>query len=253
MSEILKVNTKTKITNLVDAQRAIKELQEIINKLITKVDSPAEKELKESDGASGDIRITRNVDKTYNFAVRTDEGWKTPVIGDNAIAFKDMPKVNDKIDKKSIDEIETNDTSTGATDAKKTIYDEKNDKFVLARPDWDSGWIYFSKDAAQHGDALFGIEHGLNVLPTLYIVYYAPNQPGSGTLGDSVDSSEITWFSPIKNGLGHLYNNGMVSKCTSTHIYLYAANDNSMAAGTWAATNEDQSYDDGSIKVLMWK
>jgi len=253
MSSDLKVNTKTKIGNFVDVQRSLQELQKNFNILVEKVASPAEKEIGESEGITGDIQISRNKDDSYTFEVRTEDGWKTPVIGDSLIKFKGKPKTFSKDKKEAIEDIEVNDTTTGDSKANKTIYDEKNDKFVLARPDWDSGWVYFSKAAAQHNDALFGIEHGLNVLPTLYIVYYAPNQPGSGTLGDSVDSSEITWFSPIKNGLGHLYNNGMVSKCTSTHIYLYAANDNSMAAGSWAATNQDQSYDDGSIKVLMWK
>ena len=247
MSGILKVNTKTKITNLVDAQRAIKELQEIINKLITKVDSPAEKELKESDGASGDIRITRNVDKTYNFAVRTDEGWKTPVIGDNAIAFKDMPKVNDKIDKKSIDEIETNDTSTGATDAKKTIYDEKNDKFVLPRADYESSWL------AANQETTVTISHNLDLdaLPSLIQVYLSnSSNPVVGTdfIVPTYGMMNENWGYVVK-----IKDKDTILILIGDDGGLYHPGDNYFGSVGDTVGENIASFANGYIKIFIWK
>ena len=107
MSQKLKVNTKTKISNLVDVQRALQDLQKNFNLLVDKVASPAEQELSETTGNTGDVQITRNKDKTYTFEVRTEDGWKTPVLGDSVIHFKGKPKTFSKKQKETISEITT--------------------------------------------------------------------------------------------------------------------------------------------------
>ena len=146
MSSDLKINTKTKIGNFVDVQRSLQELQKNFNILVEKVASPAEKEIGESEGITGDIQISRNKDDSYTFEVRTEDGWKTPVMGDSLIKFKGKPKTFSKSQDKSIDEISADDTTTGNSKANKTIYDEKNSKFVLPRPDYDSGWFDVRND-----------------------------------------------------------------------------------------------------------
>ena len=72
--------------------------------LLNRINSPAETQLPETKGNTGDIQITENPDKSFSFEVKTKTGWKTPVIGNSAVKFKDKPKVKDV--PKSIDEIE---------------------------------------------------------------------------------------------------------------------------------------------------
>ena len=101
--------------------------------------------LSEVDGKVGDIKITKATPDSgpalYFLGVKTEDGWRKPVIGETPLTFKRLSSNVKKETKKSIDEIESTDTSTNDTIAKKTIFDEKADKFVIARPDYDSGWV----------------------------------------------------------------------------------------------------------------
>ena len=168
-AEKLKINTK--ITSIEDAAKALQNVEKSFNKLVDKINSPAEKELKETEGDTGDIQVTQNKDKSYTFEVKTDMGWKTPVVGETVIKFKDKIATFSKEVKKSIDEIETDDTNTGDTKAKKTIYDEKADKFVLPRADYDSGWT---------ADGTSALTHGLNT-QDFSLVYVSHNNASDNT------------------------------------------------------------------------
>jgi hypothetical protein len=147
-----KVKLLTKISSFQDTEKAFQELEKTLNELKQSVNTEAEGMVSDTQGKSGDIRLTQQGDKGYLFEIRTEDGWKTPVIGDSPVTFKAKPASINRIRKKSITEIETEDTSTGDTKAKKTIYDEKNDEFSvkhltaaqtggLPRPDYDSGWV----------------------------------------------------------------------------------------------------------------
>jgi hypothetical protein len=131
----------SKLTTFEDVQRALQDVEKSINQLSTSVNYQAEGEVTDKDGKTGDTRITQNKDKSYTFEIKTSEGWKTPVIGESAVKFKGKPSERSKFETKSIDELQVSDDSTGNTIAKKTIYDEKADKFILPRPDYDSGWV----------------------------------------------------------------------------------------------------------------
>ena len=159
MADSDKIRIISNIASFADVTKSLQEVEKALNGIVDSIKTPAEKELKETEGSTGDIQITQNADKSYTFEIRTEEGWKTPVIGNNAIKFKNKPAESSKNQDKSIDEIEVDDTSTGNSTAKKTIYDEKADKFVLARPDYDSGWI---QDAT--ADAAITVEHNLDII-----------------------------------------------------------------------------------------
>ena len=183
MSTKLKVNTK--VQTMQDVQKSLIEIEKNFNTLLTRINSPAEKELPGTQGETGDIQISENPDKSFTFEVKTKTGWKTPVIGKSAIKFKDKPKVKDV--PKSIDEIEATDTSTGSANAKKTIYDEKNDKFVLPRPDYESAWT--SVAAANNYD--FDHNLGLQEFKLVSVIvkfesriYYPIWEAGYGPSGD---------------------------------------------------------------------
>jgi hypothetical protein len=153
------IKLQTKISSFQDVQKSLQEIEKRLNELLLSVNKESETEVSDKDGKTGDIQVTQNVDKSYNFEVRTQDGWKTPVLGESAIKFTDKPSsFSQKIDK-SIDDIESDDTSTGSTKAKKNIYDEKADKFILARPDYDSGWLQDASD-----DAAITVEHSLDTI-----------------------------------------------------------------------------------------
>lgn len=138
MEKNLSLKVNTKVNSFQDVQKSLSTIEKQFNMLLNRINSPAEKELSERQGRTGDIQIVENADKSYSFEVRTKDGWKTPVIGNTAVSFKDKPKSKGTV--QSIDEIEANDSTTSGTNAKKTIYDEKNDKFVMPRPDYESAW-----------------------------------------------------------------------------------------------------------------
>ena len=135
------VKLNTKITSFADVQKSLQSIEKHLNDLSSSVNASAETEVSDKDGKTGDIKTTRNADGSYTFEIRTEEGWKTPSFGENLIKFKDKSSSFSQNKLQSIDEIEKEDVSTGDNKAKKNIFDEKNDKFVLPRPDYDSDWF----------------------------------------------------------------------------------------------------------------
>lgn len=236
----------SKISSFDDVQKALQEVEEALNNLTTSVSNKAETEISDEEGKTGDIQITQNKDKSYTFEIRTEEGWKTPVIGDSAVKFKSKPAFKEQ--DKSIDEIETNDTTTGDKLAKQTIYDEKADKFIMARADYDSGWQTWDlSEHNQSGEEPLKIEHGLGVLPTMIIGYFAPGQAADA----------VTFFTPIKNGRGSSYNHGIGLFVDDTRVYFYGGTNSSLAGITVPPTTSSDCNGvlslDGSIRVLIWK
>ena len=148
-----------KINSLNDVSKALQDLEKVVNGLLASTNTPAEGDVSDIDGKTGDIRITQNEDKDYIYEVRAEDGWKTPVIGDSAVKFKEKPSSSSKKQKKSIDELESTDTTTGSKEAEKTIFDEKADKFVLPRADYDSGWTANASD-----NAATTLEHSLETV-----------------------------------------------------------------------------------------
>tara|TARA_R110002051_G_scaffold317440_1_gene398586 strand:+ start:240 stop:980 length:741 start_codon:yes stop_codon:yes gene_type:complete len=243
-----KAKVTTKVNSFEDVQRSLQEVEKSINQISDSVNVKAEGQVGDIKGKTGDIRTTQNSDKTFTFEVRTSGGWKAPYLGDSSIKFKDKESSFSQNQKKSIDELEVEDTSKGTTKAKHIAYDEKADKFILPRPDFDSGW--YTWDLTEHNasaDLPLKIAHPLNVLPTLIIGYYAPNQ--------ATDS--VTWFTQIKNGRGYSYDNGIGVYVDKDRCYFYGGQVNSLvgASGPPSLTSTigTDVFDDGSVKVLLWK
>ena len=241
-----KVRIISNITGFADVQKSFQEIEKVLNSLMESTAAQAETQINEEDGKTGDIQISQNEDKSYTFEVRTEEGWKTPVVGDSAVKFKSKPAF--KGQKKSIDEIETNDTLTSGKLAEKTIYDEKADKFIMARADYDSGWQTW--DLSEHnegGEEPLKIEHELGVLPTMIIGYFAPGQAADA----------VTFFTPIKNGRGNSYNHGIGLFVDDTRVYFYGGTNSSLAGITVPPTTSSDcngvTSTDGSVRVLIWK
>ena len=108
-----KVKVLSSVSSFPEVQKSLQEVEKALNQLIDSTSTKAETEVTDTEGETGDIQITQNADKTYTFEVRTEDGWKNPVLGDSIIHFKSKEKTNAKNTKKSIEQIETEDTASG--------------------------------------------------------------------------------------------------------------------------------------------
>ena len=181
------MKTKSKIKSFEDVKKALQDLEKAVNEISESLNKESETEVADADGKTGDTQATRNADGTYNFEIKTIDGWKTPVIGKTAIKFTDKPASISKPYLKNISDIETEDTSTGASDAEKTIFDEKDGKFKvnhltgIPRPDYDSGWV-----EGASADQAITVEHNLDVTNFSLIDFQISN---------SSTGANATWLS----------------------------------------------------------
>lgn len=254
------IKLQTKISSFQDVQKSLQEIEKRLNELLLSVNEKSETEVSDKDGKTGDIQVTQNVDKSYNFEVRTQDGWKTPVLGESAIKFTDKPSsFSQKIDK-SIDDIESDDTSTGSTKATKTIFDEKNNKFSVAhltgipRPDYDSGWMDIDRtDTDKDG---FTLAHGLtfsNSAPSLVMAWV------KDSYGDIDGASATNIIYPWKRLLYTAYNTdwrGMDWRIDSTNLYIQAYSSYRIF---WNWQDDDGTagvhkyWDRMDGRILLWK
>lgn len=225
-----KIRILSKITSFTDVTKSLQEIEKVLNNLVETIKTPAEKELKETEGSTGDIQITQNKDKSYTFEVKTREGWKTPVIGNSAVKFADKPATLSKKQNKSIDEIEADDTSTGGKDAEKTIFDEKANKFVLPRPDYDSGWVNVA-DTQTTGT------HNIGSIPVHNQIWWSDD---NGVTIHTLFSSSTNSFS---------------LELTSTEWQI--TGNTTYGSACLSSTNltavDNYSTDNFKLKVLLWK
>jgi hypothetical protein len=136
-----KTSINTNVKELSDVQRALETIRTELDVVKKKLNPAPEKNEDETEGKTGSIRVIRNTDNEHLFEIKTEDGWKKPVVGDTLVTFKKISGNIKAPQKKSIDEIEVEDANTDSDNAKKVIFDEKADKFILARPDYDSGWV----------------------------------------------------------------------------------------------------------------
>lgn len=225
----------TKITSFTDVQKSLQEIEKVLNELTQSVNSSAETEVSDKDGKTGDIKTQRNADGTYSFEVKTDEGWKVPALGDSLIKFKDKLNTIRQTTPKSIEELDESDASTGDSTANLTTFDEKNNKFILPRPDYDSGFVTVP-DQAVSGT------HNLGVQPSLYCIKW--------TL-DGGDTVTYHVMQPVNNGYS------FTTSTTTWHIrgwfnanYGFQYTDDS---GGNVSFNNTSSQSGLRVRVLLWK
>ena len=249
-------------------QKALQEIEDSINGLSESTNVASEGEVTDIEGKTGDIRITQNEDKDYIFEVRAEDGWKTPVIGDTAVKFKEKPSSSAAEKKESIDEIESKDASTDDKAAEKTIFDEKAGKFVIARPDYRSDWIrvvYASFTYNSGTNTPLTFTHNLEVLPSLVVFQFAPDEYNSNITSLAhetvVPESSIDYFMNMDFGnisatSGGQTRQGVTAIISKTLIYAKCGNSSIARIPTnleGAATAGAVGEGDGAIRVLLWK
>ena len=252
-AETLSIDTK--VTDFVTVQRSLEQIKAALEKLNSKQIGDGLTDELETEGVPGSIRIIKGKTNESYFEVKTAEGWRKPVVGDTLVKFKTIESNDKEPSPKSIEELEAEDAGDGGSKANNTIYDEKGGKFVIARPDFDSGWLRFLRnDAYVSADPPMQIVHNLETFPTLVKIYFAPSQ-GSGSLGAAVDESAITWFTDADTDMGAGYNHGMGTYVSKTEIRIHAADNETLVSSnfTISASDHRTAYRDGSVRVLLWK
>ena len=262
------IKVASKVNSFQEVQKSLQDIEKQLNALSKSVNQPAESQSKETEGKSGDTRMTANADSTYNFEICTKDGWKIPVIGNSVVKFSNKPADVTKPAFKSIDDIEKDDVTTGDSKAKKTIFDEKVGKFVLARPDYVSGWfVWDHSEVRLSDDNPHVLTHNLGAIPIVAKVWFAGGEPhGGGTMssganptistshGSAVDTSIINWASPIPvTYAGDDHDEGIMTKVTSTTISLIGAYDVTIKSSDFNSPATWANYDDGYMRVLLWK
>ena len=152
-----KTSINTTVKDFNDVQRALEAVKTELDLVKEKL-NPASEDEEDISAAPGSIRIIKNTEEENLFEISTEDGWKKPVMGESPITLKNLVANTRAPEKKSIDEIETEDSNKDKDTAKKTLYDEKAGKFILPRADYDSGWLQDAGDSA-----VINIAHNLDV------------------------------------------------------------------------------------------
>ena len=203
-----KTSINTNVKELSDVQRSLESIKNELDKLKEKLEVTPEEVADETVGQVGSIRIIKNSDTESLFEIKDNEGWKKPMMGESQITLRKLT-TNIKVpEKKSIDEIETEDTNTDSDIAKKTLYDEKAEKFILPRPDYDSGWTLDGTSALTHSletEAIKLIQVSYNNAQddTTSTIYNTNDAGGSSPTAVVVTNGINAITATISNGLNY--------------------------------------------------
>lgn len=228
----------TKITSFADVQKSLQEIEKVLNELTQSVNSSAETEVSDKDGKTGDIKTQRNADGTYSFEVKTDEGWKVPALGDSLIKFKDKLNTIRQTTPKSIEELAESDASTGDSTANLTTFDEKNNKFVLPRPDYDSGWQAIDNSTHLRTTSGLVLTHNIGAMPKLVQLFC------------SEDNAEDEYHGTL-HGLVENHSHGITYLVNSSTITIWTGDTAIFRLVHGNGTNTDVTS--GYIRAMIWK
>ena len=203
-----KTSINTNVKELSDVQRSLESIKNELDKLKEKLEVTPEEVEDETVGQVGSIRIIKNSDTESLFEIKDNEGWKKPMMGESQITLRKLTTNIKTPEKKSIDEIETEDTNTDSDIAKKTLYDEKAEKFILPRPDYDSGWTLDGTSALTHSlgtEAIKLIQVSYNNAQddTTSTIYNTNDAGGSSPTAVVVTNGINAITATISNGLNY--------------------------------------------------
>ena len=259
------------------------QLEDRINKIESSSKSPSHKDVKETEGESGDVKVTKDEDGNYELAVRTEDGWKIPMIGETKIKLKDKKKLEKK---KDIEEISDEDEEKGSKKAEKSIYDEKNDKFSIDHfltPTYDSGWFSAETGKVYTTGGTNGVKPndssvytgtasvcvGINELgftmdrmPLRWSLYIANSSVSSWS---DVDGTSDSWVMKVDSNTdrsiyeeneAHTWGGSVVWVTSSTHVSIVTPNDYILMLhdgeqANWPGPN--QAVTSCKMKLLVWK
>jgi|3_EtaG_2_1085321.scaffolds.fasta_scaffold17580_3 hypothetical protein len=110
-----KVKIQTRINSFEEVQKSLQTIEQKLNELSGAVNLDTKGQVTDKEGKPGDIRVTKNPDKSHKLEVKTEEGWKYGSLGEKPVKYIDKP----------------------AEFSKPTAIKGGN----LPLPDYDSGWF----------------------------------------------------------------------------------------------------------------
>ena len=258
MSEV-DTGINTRVVTMQDVERSLEKIKEILSTVKQSQNPEITAENTGVPDEPGSIKIVPQTTELSHLEIMTEKGWQKARIGKTPVILAPTEEKSEIVKKEDIDEIEVKDATTGDKRAKDTIYDNKSNKFVLPRPDYDSGWFFFDWSESNIDDAPYSINHDVGVLPTLVKVYFAPGQ-GSGTLGDAVADVTIKDFQEMTNGFSATWASssydriGIIWSLDANRIRFSAGDSASMytMSRTWGSSGKYEA-ENGSIRVYIWK
>ena len=236
------INTSVKDFN--DVQRALEAVKTELDLVKDKL-NPVSEDEEDASGIPGEIRIVKNTGEESLLEIKTKDGWKKPMIGESRIILKNLTSNTRMPEKKSIDELEIEDSNTDSEIAKKTIYDEKADEFSvkhltaaqtggLPRPDYDSGW---TEDASGEGSPV-ELAHNLDTVEFSMIDIQISN---------ASTGANATWVSAITDDFTGGY---VVQVKDSNTIYVGILDDGAPDFNCSGITWEGNS---SHFRLRLWK
>ena len=73
-----RIKLKTKVTSFKETEESLRDIEKRFNELLGTIKEPAESEVKETKGDTGDIATNQNDDKTFYLQLRSEDGWSLP-------------------------------------------------------------------------------------------------------------------------------------------------------------------------------
>jgi len=254
--EQTKAKVATKVSSFEEVQRSLQEVEKRINDLANSINKVAEDYVRETEGKSGDLKLTKKGNGTYNLEACTEEGWKK-FYSSNVSTSDGLSEVY-LSDKPRIEKIVATDEKTFAEDSRY----ELTGLSLLKQPDYDSTWLAWDHTAynADDNDTPLTVTHNLNAVPILVQIYFAPttDDQGQTTMGNQsfaggTTTANLDWFTPITHDLGEGYNHGIASYISTTQVKLHSG-DSSSHAGSFDGTSTPRvGYLDGWVRILLWK
>ena len=242
------VSLNTKVMSFQDVQRSLEEVKSLIEQLNAKQIPSSLSDESETEGAPGSIRIIKTDTGNNLFEIKTELGWQKPMVGQTQVTFKPIESNVKETTPKSIDELEAADATTGDKIAEKTIFDEKADKFVMARPDYTSGWVAIDATSSNGGTLV----HDLGVIPSFGIMHKCRT-----SAYNNGDPNEVQ----IEPVLGCMFNTSWAAyygpniHFTKTNAEWWVHNNGYGFVNYGSITKADSGTvsESGYFKLLLWK
>jgi hypothetical protein len=218
-----------------EVNRAVTKIYKDLNDLAKSTNNfQLKEEGANTEGKEGDIKVVKSTeDDGYALQICSENGW---------------------LEDKTAKYVSINDTVSVKTEQKKKTLPSTVGG-LLPAPDFNSGWLFLDwSETVVHTKPPMKITHNLNTFPTLALVYFAPEQ-GSGSLGDSVPESDITWFTEMDTDTGNSHAHGCSTYISKTEVMIQPGDTQTLVGSNFPSSGNGAgaTFRDGAVKVMLWK
>lgn len=145
-----KTSINTNVKDFQSVQRSLEAIRKELDELKNRLDIKSSGNEDEKSGTTGSFRVIKEDSNNNVLEIKTEEGWNKLYVGGSSIALNELESGSKSKNKKGIDQLESEDLLTDGDKAKKTIFDEEANKFVMPRADYISDWTAVGTTALTH-------------------------------------------------------------------------------------------------------